>query len=474
MKTKKSVGLTVLALAFMAQGVIGYNQIPGWKKNYAPKNLELQQGLSPDQLLLALSGFREMIAGILWVRADAFFDQGNYDAILPIIRLVTWLDPKQVDVYATGMWHIGYNFTDEESRSDRRYLPSAVALGKEGAKNNPETYELSYETGWLFYHKINDDYSNAVVWLEKAIKVKDIIPARRNLLGMAYQRDGQLEKALSYYYDVLDQANDALVKPSESAWGNHSTRDTIENMIDVMVVRMGQRGVLGARKGNSEVVEFDTNPQFDVGFSAQVTVVNPRTLRIKGTWNVKPIGTRIRVVLRDANYPGAIAAALDWDGQSSVTLDPPKDLTFMQDELYIRNRRADKTIDMSRDPTMYPFVADNYILEFYYNPRSAPPHIQDKFSWSGEGMTDPNFLNTEVRPGQRVIYTSMNLTRDQVLRRGAWIDQVPLLQTKNYVESGIRNIKDQVIQIPGLLSEPAPKAGAPDTSNSTDSLRTGQ
>ena len=107
-------------------------------------------------------GFRELIAGILWVKADSFFDTGNYDAILPLIRLVTILDPHQIDVYATGMWHIGYNFTDEEQRSDRRYIPAALALGKEGYQNNPNTYEMFFETGWMWYHKIDDDYEHAV------------------------------------------------------------------------------------------------------------------------------------------------------------------------------------------------------------------------------------------------------------------------------------------------------------------------
>src|SRR5512146_1551837 len=123
-----------IAGLLVAQGAVNKGFVYNfWAKNYAGKDLTKSAGLSPDQLLFAMAGFREMIAGILWVRADSFFDSGNYDAILPLIRLVTILDPHQIDVYATGMWHIGYNFTDEEQRSDRRYLPSAVALGAEGA-----------------------------------------------------------------------------------------------------------------------------------------------------------------------------------------------------------------------------------------------------------------------------------------------------------------------------------------------------
>src|SRR5437868_4628852 len=122
----KQVLVGAIALLLIAQGTLQQASLwPAWKVKYSPKG-EMgpgAPGLDPGSFLVALAGFREMIAGILWVRADSFFDNGNYDAVLPIIRLVTILDPHQVDVYATGMWHIGYNFTDEESRSDRRYLP---------------------------------------------------------------------------------------------------------------------------------------------------------------------------------------------------------------------------------------------------------------------------------------------------------------------------------------------------------------
>ena len=157
-----------------------------WAVDFSPgkSGESMSSGLSPDQLLFVIGGFRELIAGILWVKADSFFDTGNYDAILPLIRLVTILDPHQIDVYATGMWHIGYNFTDEEQRSDRRYIPAALALGKEGYKNNPTTYEMFFETGWMWYHKIDDDYDHAVDLFQQARERSDMIPARKNLLAM--------------------------------------------------------------------------------------------------------------------------------------------------------------------------------------------------------------------------------------------------------------------------------------------------
>ncbi|MGV3616357.1 MAG: tetratricopeptide repeat protein [Fimbriimonas sp.] len=458
-KRVSSLALGILAASFIGQGLLQRGFIfDKWSKDYSGKVGDAS-GLAPDQMLFALVGFRELIAGILWVRADSFFDSGNYDAILPIIRLVTILDPHQIDVFATGMWHIGYNFTDEEQRSDRRYIPSALALGAEGARQNPKTYEMYFETGWMWYHKIDDNYDKAVKWFLDARKQDDMIEARKNLLGMAYQRSGEVEKGLATYQELYDKASEKYEK--EKDYSSRQNRETIEGNIDTMLVRMVQRGYIAGKEGRP-LNGYDVHPPFDVGFSVKASVVDPRVIRFEGTWNVLPVGTRVRVVLRDANYTMDVdgkevditqPAGLLWDFSGSVNLDPPRDRTFMQDQLFVRNRRFNRKVDMSKDPTMYPFTSDDYVLEFYYNPRSAPPHIQDKFSWNGEGMTDKNYLNTEVRPGQRVVFCQIKVSRDQILRRGEWQDRTPVLKTPNYVEQDKATNKDDVIvDIPSLRS----------------------
>jgi hypothetical protein len=458
MKRRASaLALGILAASFIGQGLLQRTYIfDKWSKDFAG-DTDLGNGLSPDQMLFALAGFREMIAGILWVRADSFFDSGNYDAILPIIRLVTILDPHQIDVFATGMWHIGYNFTDEEQRSDRRYLPSALALGAEGAAQNPTTYEMFFETGWMWYHKIDDDYGKAVKWFTEAQQREDMIAARKNLLGMAYQRNGEVEKGLDMYQDLHAAAVAEYQKSKE--YGNRQNTETLEQNIDTTLVRMVQRGYVAAKEGRS-LEGYDVTPPHDVQFSAKASVIDPRVIRFEGTWNVRPVGTRVRVILRDAKYNMIIdgkevdvtnAGGLKWDFSDSVNLDPPRDKTFMQDQLFVRNRRFNRKVDMSKDPTMYPFTSDEYVIEFYYNPRSAPPHIQDKFSWNGEGMTDSNYLNTKVREGQRVVFCQMKISRDQILRRGEWQDRTPVLKTPNYKElDKAANKDDVIVDIPSL------------------------
>jgi hypothetical protein len=110
---------------------------------------------------------------------------------------------------------------------------------------------------------------------------------------------------------------------------------------------------------------------------------------------------------------------------------------------------------MSRDPTIYPFTKQNYIIDFFYTPRVAPEHIKDKFGWNGEGMTDKNFLNTEIRPDQRVVFYRMELTRDMIDRTGEWSmagGKTPVISTPNWVAPRVRNPEEDFVRVPGLRS----------------------
>ena len=88
MKKQKRTGLiAAAAVMFAAQGALSQGfLLPLWQRNYGTAQQTVTSGLAPDQLLFALAGFRELVAQLMWVRADSFFDTGNYDAVLPIIR----------------------------------------------------------------------------------------------------------------------------------------------------------------------------------------------------------------------------------------------------------------------------------------------------------------------------------------------------------------------------------------------------
>ena len=68
MRVKALVVLPIVVVLFIAQAWMQNVRIyPFWKENYAPRGDADLSALSPDQMLLALAGFREMVAGLLWL-----------------------------------------------------------------------------------------------------------------------------------------------------------------------------------------------------------------------------------------------------------------------------------------------------------------------------------------------------------------------------------------------------------------------
>ncbi|RMG26753.1 MAG: hypothetical protein D6724_01135 [Armatimonadetes bacterium] len=420
MKKPPAKLLIALAVLFVVQAFVSQSLLfPTWKKNYSTGELRIDRGLNADQLLASLAGLREMVAGILWVQTDQYFDTGQFDAVLPLIRLVTWLNPRQVEVYSTGAWHIAYNFTDEQNRSDRRYIPIALRLLEEGVQNNPNTYEMYFEVGWLYYHKIDDDYWQAVHWFEQSVEKKDILPARKGILFKAYEKNGQLDDSVSWLWKLQQEAEEQYARDGDNL--SRVRRDTNERNLNNQLIRMTQRGVFGRRAGVYDQWPYDTHNPVDLNFTFSIRVIEPKVLRVTGTWGIPTTGARVRMQLFDEDYD------LKWEPAPDLNFDRDKDRTFMQDELYTQNGRFDRKIDMSRNPNMYPFRAEKYKVVFSYNPRSAPAHIQDKIGWDGEGMTDQRYLkvserykNTDGKPGVRILYAEVELTRDQILMRGEY------------------------------------------------------
>lgn len=513
-----------------------------------PQNvMKSTKGLPFEYGLAALTGFRQVIAGLLWVRADSFFHSGNYDAILPLIRLITWLDPNWLDVYSTGAWHLMYNFTDTDQRSDRRYLPVGIALLNEGIAANSEVFDLYKEKGWNLFDKVKD-YDEAVKAYRQAQGVKDHdINQVEHLLAHCVERSGDPKGAIAAWEDAMNR-HKALM---DGAQGKPDPED---------VVNRNRQGFKNAQKNRRIMVVRDyCRPrdiarlgQVDAAFGIKVTRIRPRVIQVQGSWNLigcmkdqyddlnfdengapkaanitsgivmdGPVdGARVDVRLQNAGYK--------MPESQEFTFEVPDDLTIMQDALSCRGGRrtlkgsiyqispnpasdpnmeragayaykaeavapkgvpiaqalssgqlsplgqlqlvtlalppqmrkkkfytqadvpgllneiksdpsriadltnkkimvaledksapsefgASREIDMSKDPKMYGFKAQEYDLIVSFNPRTAPDFVQDRLGWNGEGLSDKRYLREDIKPGLRMIYVKLKLTRDDLL-----------------------------------------------------------
>src|SRR5687768_4916809 len=194
------------------------------------------QGLSNEFILGPMLGLQQAVAGALWVRADEFFHEGDYDAILPIVRMVTWLDPHALDVYITGAWHLAYNFTDSSERSDRRYIPAAQKLLEEGDANNSSIYDIAFELGWQNTDKIKN-FERAEYWYRQASQRKRVDPGMKpepvpafvwHQLAHSLERQARIDESLDIWKKVLAQTEEKMKKqdPKQPDYMLRSVRDS--------------------------------------------------------------------------------------------------------------------------------------------------------------------------------------------------------------------------------------------------------
>lgn len=211
----------------------------------------------PGQFVVAsFTGFRQVIAGALWVRADEFFHSGRYQEIIPIVRIVTWLDPHNIDVYTTGAWHLDYNFVDEaNSLSDKRYIPASIALMKEGIKNNPQIWDLYFELGWTHYSKKLMDNEKALECIEQACEHGSVDPNTGKeiprpefvdrMLAHSLEKCGRFEDAIAQWDKCREGVIKAMAankkKPGSACYTDSSSLDLCDRNESLMLLRLGWR-----------------------------------------------------------------------------------------------------------------------------------------------------------------------------------------------------------------------------------------
>lgn len=406
-------------------------------------------GLSNEFILGPLLGLEQAVAGLLWMRTDEFFHSGDYDAILPMVRMVTWLDPHNLDVFITGAWHLAYNFTDVNERSDRRYIPAAQALLREGDQKNQNAFDIAFEAGWQNQDKIKN-YEKAEEWFRLAstrkanptgLKWEDVPMFVFHMIAHSLQRQGRVLEAVEVWRQALAKSEKIVASKPANDFTARNVRDSEKhNMtlnlkryfsrytheIDWDVDRAQTRSIdpktgrpFPANAYLATDAKLDGVPvgtprlpatarKWDVAFDCKVSFPQPKVLDLQGKFNVGD-GARVTIRLHDE----------DWREQQlkEFTFDIDQSQTIMIDQHSVRNGKWGRKIDMSRDPKMYSFTRDNYYLVLEFDPRGTSPFIQDRFGWLGEGMTDKKYLwvdETKVKP-VRMIRKVYKLSKQQIM-----------------------------------------------------------
>lgn len=415
-------------------------------------------GLSNEFILGPLLGLQQAVAGALWVRADEFFHSGDYDAILPIVRMVTWLDPHSLDVYITGGWHLAYNFTDSNERSDRRYIPAAQALLREGYENNKNVYDIAFEVGWQNFDKIKN-YEEAEKWFrialtgkapdEKGVPNQPAPMFVRHQIAHQLERQGRIDEACAEWRACIKESMERLEKDPND-FSKKNTLDSEKHNLELTLLRNFSRykhsvdfnmpdpghpqmtrrpDKIDPETGEPSPAEFykflsgpnvgqarppAIEPPYDTHFDCRIKFPQPKNLEIYNGHFDTGDGARVTVRLHDANWFEQVMNTFSFDIDQTQTI--------MQDAHSVRDKTWGRKVDMSKDPKMYSFSSPEkgYYLVLEFNPRGTSPHIQDRFGYNGEGMTDAKYLkvikaDSSEKKDLRILRKIYHLTQAQVL-----------------------------------------------------------
>lgn len=139
----------------------------------AKLNLGLRQQVGQFGFVAALSGFRSLVADLLWIRAHSAWEATQWGRMELLFNNVTALQPRAVTFWDMAAWHMAWNASvaaREDPRQPREALRIKAQreyfeLGKDflvrGIQNNPDRYNLYFSLGRLYLEKYQDHVAAA-------------------------------------------------------------------------------------------------------------------------------------------------------------------------------------------------------------------------------------------------------------------------------------------------------------------------
>jgi len=114
---------------------------------------------------VAMGAFRGLVVDILWIRADAMKEKGQFFDAKQLAEWITMLQPRFAAVWEFHAWNMAYNISVAipATQPDQRWhwvKNGYELLRDKGIPLNPKSLDLYRELGWIFQHKmggITDD-----------------------------------------------------------------------------------------------------------------------------------------------------------------------------------------------------------------------------------------------------------------------------------------------------------------------------
>lgn len=152
-------------------------------------------------------GFNELAADMVWLRALQYYGEHRvsdrrYPHLETLFRTLTDLDPRFVNAYIFGALTLA---------EDEHQLEKGLALLRRGMADNPESWWLVFEYGFL--QSIHgDDPERAGYWLARAARMNDSPEWVRRLAAHATAEAGDRDTAVALWLEVYHNSENDEVR----------------------------------------------------------------------------------------------------------------------------------------------------------------------------------------------------------------------------------------------------------------------
>ncbi len=143
-------------------------------------NLSLREQIGQLAFVAALSGFRSVVADVLFIQAHAAWEDIEWGRVLLLFRQATTLQPRSVLFWDMAAWHMAWNASaavlrdPNIPREDLRLksAPEDYDMAKDfresGIRNNPDKPQLYESLARLYQQKYNDHLHAAEMYAKAA------------------------------------------------------------------------------------------------------------------------------------------------------------------------------------------------------------------------------------------------------------------------------------------------------------------
>ena len=155
----------------------------------------------------ACLGHTGTAADLAWLRAVQYYGEHRrsdrkFTMLGHIFEVITDLDPR---------FEAGYIFGGLTTAEEGQDVARAVRLLEKGVRENPDSWEMSFETGFVYYLYARD-YERAAMYFRRAARLPGASEASIRFAAYVSQRAGDPRAALFLWQDLYNRTENDEVR----------------------------------------------------------------------------------------------------------------------------------------------------------------------------------------------------------------------------------------------------------------------